>query len=203
MAGTSAGDVWLWWVADRTPLLAVQGHTSPVYAVALSGDGLPLASGSEDGATASPRSAGSPRYGAGQPHCAEAESNDRQFTADEKRPAVLRGRLVVMALIDGLLTSVSRELETAAKRPRCLPNFECQVRPSDASQPCRNKVRLPSRDQRFCPGHVAAEWAHFHQGAAALAATLAAGSSRSRTRVPQLFEPHTHPSHSDRRLAAL
>jgi len=44
--------VWLWRVADRTPLLAVQGHTSPVYGVALSGDGLPLASGSEDGATA-------------------------------------------------------------------------------------------------------------------------------------------------------
>jgi WD40 repeat protein len=52
VAGTSAGDVWLWRVADRTPLLAVQGHTSPVYGVALSGDGLPLASGSEDGAAA-------------------------------------------------------------------------------------------------------------------------------------------------------
>ncbi len=49
VAGTPAGEVWLWRVVDRTPLLAVQGHTSPVYGLALSGDGRLLASGSEDG----------------------------------------------------------------------------------------------------------------------------------------------------------
>jgi len=43
-AGTSAGEVWLWGVPDRTPVLAVKGHTSPVYSVALSGDGRLLAS---------------------------------------------------------------------------------------------------------------------------------------------------------------
>jgi hypothetical protein len=48
-AGTSAGEVWLWRVPDRTPLLAVQGHPGPVYGVALSGDGRLLASGSQDG----------------------------------------------------------------------------------------------------------------------------------------------------------
>src|SRR6266545_4317465 len=48
-AGTSTGQVWLWRVADRTPLWAVQGHTGAVWAVALSADGRLLASGGEDG----------------------------------------------------------------------------------------------------------------------------------------------------------
>jgi hypothetical protein len=48
-AGTSAGEVWLWRVADRTPLLGLQGHTGPVYGVALSADGRLLASCSWDG----------------------------------------------------------------------------------------------------------------------------------------------------------
>jgi WD40 repeat protein len=49
VAGTSEGEVWLWRVADRTPLLAVQGHTGAVYGLALSADGRKLASSSEDG----------------------------------------------------------------------------------------------------------------------------------------------------------
>ena len=49
VAATAAGEVWLWRVADRTPLLAVQTHSGPVYSVALSVDGRLLASGSEDG----------------------------------------------------------------------------------------------------------------------------------------------------------
>jgi WD40 repeat protein/transcriptional regulator with XRE-family HTH domain len=49
VAGTVVGEVWLWRVADRTLLLAVQGHTSPVQGVALSADGQLLATGSADG----------------------------------------------------------------------------------------------------------------------------------------------------------
>jgi WD40 repeat protein len=49
VAGTAAGEVWLWRVADRTPLLAAQGHTGPVHGVALSEDGRLLASSSADG----------------------------------------------------------------------------------------------------------------------------------------------------------
>jgi transcriptional regulator with XRE-family HTH domain len=48
-AGTSTGQVWLWRVADRTPLWAVQGHTGTVWGVALSADGQLLASGGGDG----------------------------------------------------------------------------------------------------------------------------------------------------------
>src|SRR6266508_4237872 len=48
-AGTTTGQVWLWRVADRTPLWAVQGHTGAVWAVALSADGQLLASGGADG----------------------------------------------------------------------------------------------------------------------------------------------------------
>jgi WD40 repeat protein len=43
--GTSAAEVWLWRVADRTPLLALPAHTGPVHAVALNADGRLLASG--------------------------------------------------------------------------------------------------------------------------------------------------------------
>jgi WD40 repeat protein len=50
VAGTAAGEVWLWRVADRTPLLALQAHAGPVHSVALSADGRLLASGNEDGA---------------------------------------------------------------------------------------------------------------------------------------------------------
>src|SRR6478672_7841230 len=48
-AGTTTGELCLWRVADRTPLLSVQGHTSAVWGVALSADGRLLASGSFDG----------------------------------------------------------------------------------------------------------------------------------------------------------
>jgi WD40 repeat protein len=48
-AGTSTGGVWLWRVADRTPLLSVQAHTGGAWGVALSADGRLLASGGEDG----------------------------------------------------------------------------------------------------------------------------------------------------------
>ncbi|MBV9174464.1 MAG: helix-turn-helix domain-containing protein, partial [Chloroflexi bacterium] len=47
--GTQTGQVWLWRVADRTPLLALQGHTAAVWGVALSADGHLLASGGADG----------------------------------------------------------------------------------------------------------------------------------------------------------
>jgi WD40 repeat protein/transcriptional regulator with XRE-family HTH domain len=49
VAGTSAGEVCLWRVADRTPLLVVHGHSGPVHGVALSEDGRLLVSASEDG----------------------------------------------------------------------------------------------------------------------------------------------------------
>jgi WD40 repeat protein len=48
-AGTSTGQVWLWRVADRVPLLVVEGHTSGVWSLALSGNGQLLASGGGDG----------------------------------------------------------------------------------------------------------------------------------------------------------
>src|SRR5947209_6103613 len=48
-AGTSTGAVWLWRLADRKPLRAVEGHTGTVWAVALSGDGQLAASGGGDG----------------------------------------------------------------------------------------------------------------------------------------------------------
>ena len=49
VAGTSAGEVWLWRVADRAALLALQGHTGTVWGVALSADGRLLASAGMDG----------------------------------------------------------------------------------------------------------------------------------------------------------
>jgi WD40 repeat protein/transcriptional regulator with XRE-family HTH domain len=49
VTGTSAGEVWLWRVADRTPLLTVQGHTGAVWGVALSAEGQLLASGGGEG----------------------------------------------------------------------------------------------------------------------------------------------------------
>jgi WD40 repeat protein len=48
-AGTTQGELRLWRVADRTPLLAVQGHTSAIYGLALSANGRLLASGASDG----------------------------------------------------------------------------------------------------------------------------------------------------------
>jgi WD40 repeat protein/transcriptional regulator with XRE-family HTH domain len=48
-AGTAGGEVCLWHVADRTPLLMLQAHAGPVHRVALSEDGHLLASASEDG----------------------------------------------------------------------------------------------------------------------------------------------------------
>jgi WD40 repeat protein/predicted ATPase/transcriptional regulator with XRE-family HTH domain len=47
--GTSTGEVALWRTADRTLLLALQAHASPVRCVALSGDGRLLASAGQDG----------------------------------------------------------------------------------------------------------------------------------------------------------
>ena len=49
VAGTAAGEVWLWRVADRAALLALHGHTGPVWGVALSDDGRLLASAGMDG----------------------------------------------------------------------------------------------------------------------------------------------------------
>jgi len=49
VAGTAAGEVWLWRVADRRPQLAIQAHTGPVYAVTVSADLQLLASGGLDG----------------------------------------------------------------------------------------------------------------------------------------------------------
>ena len=48
--GTSTGEVYLWRVADRTLLLALQGHTSAPPAMALSEDGRLLVTSSFDGA---------------------------------------------------------------------------------------------------------------------------------------------------------
>jgi WD40 repeat protein len=48
-AGTANGEVRLWRVVDRTPLLAVQAHTSMVFGLAISADGGLLASGGADG----------------------------------------------------------------------------------------------------------------------------------------------------------
>jgi WD40 repeat protein len=49
VAGTSAGEVCLWRVADHTPLLVLQAHSGPVHRVGLSADGQMIASSSEDG----------------------------------------------------------------------------------------------------------------------------------------------------------
>jgi WD40 repeat protein/transcriptional regulator with XRE-family HTH domain len=49
IAGTPAGDVRMWRVGDRTPIMALQAHTGGVWGVALSGDGRLLATGSENG----------------------------------------------------------------------------------------------------------------------------------------------------------
>jgi WD40 repeat protein len=48
-AGTTTGEVWLWRVADLTPLLALHGHTGAVWGVALSRGRQLLASGGGDG----------------------------------------------------------------------------------------------------------------------------------------------------------
>jgi hypothetical protein len=49
-AGTINGDVRLWRVTDRTPVVAVAGHAGAVWRVALSADGQLLASGGGDDA---------------------------------------------------------------------------------------------------------------------------------------------------------
>jgi WD40 repeat protein len=49
VTGTSTGEVRLWRVADRTLLLATQGHSGAVWGIALSADGRLLASGGADG----------------------------------------------------------------------------------------------------------------------------------------------------------
>lgn len=48
-AGTIDGEVRVWRVADRTPILSVRGHSGPVQGVALSVDGHTVASGGYDG----------------------------------------------------------------------------------------------------------------------------------------------------------
>jgi WD40 repeat protein len=50
VAGTVTGEIWLWRVADRTPLLTVEAHTGPVYCLSVSADGRLVASGGQDGA---------------------------------------------------------------------------------------------------------------------------------------------------------
>ena len=47
--GTATGQVWLWRVADRTPLQAVHGHTGAVWGIALSADGQLVATVGGDG----------------------------------------------------------------------------------------------------------------------------------------------------------
>jgi WD40 repeat protein/transcriptional regulator with XRE-family HTH domain len=49
VAGTPAGDVRVWRTADRTLLLAVQGHTGMVWGVAVDRDGRLVASAGDDG----------------------------------------------------------------------------------------------------------------------------------------------------------
>jgi len=49
IAGTSAGEVCMWRVADHTPLHVLHAHTGPVHRVALTEDGRTIASASEDG----------------------------------------------------------------------------------------------------------------------------------------------------------
>jgi WD40 repeat protein/transcriptional regulator with XRE-family HTH domain len=49
IAGMSSGEVRVWRLNDRAPVLAVHGHTGVVWAVAVSADQRLLASGSEDG----------------------------------------------------------------------------------------------------------------------------------------------------------
>jgi WD40 repeat protein/transcriptional regulator with XRE-family HTH domain len=46
--GTSTGQVWLFRVADRAPLLSIPAHTGSVWGVSLSTDGRLLATGSDD-----------------------------------------------------------------------------------------------------------------------------------------------------------
>jgi WD40 repeat protein/transcriptional regulator with XRE-family HTH domain len=48
-AGTTSGELRLWRVSDRTPVMSMTGSTNVVRSVALSGDGRLLASGSLDG----------------------------------------------------------------------------------------------------------------------------------------------------------
>jgi WD40 repeat protein len=48
-AGTSTGQVWLWRVADRTPVAMFEGHAGAVWGGALGADGRLVASGSGDG----------------------------------------------------------------------------------------------------------------------------------------------------------
>ena len=48
-AGTPTGEVRVWRVADRTPLLTVQGHSGAVWSVAFSDDGRVVASSGADG----------------------------------------------------------------------------------------------------------------------------------------------------------
>lgn len=48
-AGTSAGQVWLWRVADRTLLASIESHTGQVSSVAFSASGQQLASGGSNG----------------------------------------------------------------------------------------------------------------------------------------------------------
>lgn len=49
VAGTASGEMWLWEVTNRTPIMSVQAHEGGVYGVALSADGQLVVSGSVDG----------------------------------------------------------------------------------------------------------------------------------------------------------
>jgi WD40 repeat protein/transcriptional regulator with XRE-family HTH domain len=47
-AGTASGEVQVWQVAGRIPILSIQAHTGGIYGIAISSDGKLLASGSVD-----------------------------------------------------------------------------------------------------------------------------------------------------------
>jgi WD40 repeat protein len=58
-AGTAGGEVRLWRMSDRTPIISVPSRTGVIMSVALSGDGRLLASGSLDGSVRVWEAAGS------------------------------------------------------------------------------------------------------------------------------------------------
>jgi WD40 repeat protein/transcriptional regulator with XRE-family HTH domain len=49
VAGTSDGEIWLWQLPDRRPLLAVRAEGGPIWALAMSTEGDSLVSGGADG----------------------------------------------------------------------------------------------------------------------------------------------------------
>ena len=103
-AALPTGEVRLWSVSDRTPLVTLRGHTGSVWSVALSGDGQLVASGGVDGTV---RLWSIP--GVGKPGAAPGESVRGQLVATlqghagaARAVAVSQdGRLVVSGGVDG------------------------------------------------------------------------------------------------------